>query len=102
MRSLNQRCVGYAEIVIDLRNSRRKCGEIQIAPWVHWQIGGVVTIAFFSVIAGLACYAYCRITGPAFFKKQTLTRTTATLVPDLDVAGPAVAEGGQEGAPRPG
>jgi hypothetical protein len=25
---------------------------------------------------------YCRLTGPAFFKKQTLTRATPTLVPD--------------------
>jgi len=27
-------------------------------------------------------WIYCRVTGPAFFKKQTLTRATPTLVPD--------------------
>jgi hypothetical protein len=30
----------------------------------------------------VACYAYCRITRPAFFKKQTLTRATPRLTPD--------------------
>ena len=34
------------------------------------------------VIIGLLAFAYCRISRPAFFKKQTLTRATPTLAPD--------------------
>jgi amino acid transporter len=60
-------------------------------PGLHWQIGGVFTIAFFAAVAGLAFYAYCRITGPAFFRKQTLTRATPTLVPETD--GPVIGGG---------
>jgi amino acid transporter len=51
----------------------------------HWVIGGAFVIAFLSALAGLIAGLYCRITGPAFFKKQTLTRATPTLVPDLEV-----------------
>jgi hypothetical protein len=35
-----------------------------------------------AALVGLACFLYCRYKDPAFFKKQTLTRATATLVPD--------------------
>ena len=38
-----------------------------------------------SALVGLVCFLYCRLTNPAFFKKQTLTRSTQTLVPDPDV-----------------
>ncbi len=51
-------------------------------PGLHWVIGGAFVVIFLSVIVGLLFYAYCRITAPAFFKKQTLTRSTPTLVPD--------------------
>jgi amino acid transporter len=51
-------------------------------PGIHWQIGGAFVIAVGAAIAGLIFFIYCRITGPAFFKKQTLTRSTPTLVPD--------------------
>jgi amino acid transporter len=51
--------------------------------WPHWYIGGVFLIAFFSALAGLALGIYMRFARPAFFKKQTLTRATPTLVPDL-------------------
>jgi amino acid transporter len=53
-------------------------------PGIHWQIGGAFVIAFLSVLAGLIFFVYCRITGRAFFNKQTLTRSTPTLVPDPD------------------
>jgi hypothetical protein len=53
-------------------------------PWLHWQIGGAFVIAVAAALAGLACYAYCRLTNPRFFRRQTLTRTTETLVPDPD------------------
>ena len=39
-------------------------------------------IAVVTGLAGLAGYLYCRFANPAFFKKQTLTRATPTLVPD--------------------
>jgi amino acid transporter len=51
-------------------------------PGLHWHIGGVFVIAFLSALAGLLFFIYCRIAGPAFFKKETLTRATPTLVPD--------------------
>jgi amino acid transporter len=51
-------------------------------PGLHWVIGGAFVVIFLSVIVGLLFYLYCRITAPAFFKKQTLTRGTPTLVPD--------------------
>jgi amino acid transporter len=55
----------------------------------HWRIGGAFMIAFLSALAGLIVGIYCRITSPAFFRKQTLTRATPTLVPeDAIVPGP--------------
>ena len=51
-------------------------------PGLHWQVGGAFVIAVVAVLVGLACYIYCRITRPAFFRKQTLTRATPTLTPD--------------------
>jgi amino acid transporter len=53
-------------------------------PWIHWQVGGAFVIFVASAIVGLICFLYCRYTAPAFFKKQTLTRSTETLVPDPD------------------
>jgi amino acid transporter len=68
-------------------------------PFIHWQIGGAFVIAAGAALAGLIVFAYCRITAPAFFKGQTLTRYTPTLVPDPDVAGatPPGAAPGQTG-----
>jgi amino acid transporter len=51
-------------------------------PVIHWQIGGAFVIAVAAAIIGLICYLYCRFANPAFFRRQTLTRQTATLVPD--------------------
>jgi amino acid transporter len=51
-------------------------------PGLHWQIGGVFVIVFFSWLAGLLVFIYLRIKQPPFFKKETLTRATPTLVPD--------------------
>jgi amino acid transporter len=50
-------------------------------PW-HWQIGGAFVIAVAAAIVGVLIFIYMRIAAPAFFKKQTLTRATPTLVPD--------------------
>jgi amino acid transporter len=54
-------------------------------PGIHWQIGGAFVIFVVTALIGVACFLYCRFTHPAFFKKQTLTRSTKTLVPDPDV-----------------
>jgi amino acid transporter len=53
-------------------------------PGIHWQIGGAFVIAVVSLIIGILFFLYCRYIkpGPPFFKKQTLTRATPTLVPD--------------------
>jgi amino acid transporter len=51
-------------------------------PGLHWQVGGIFLIALGAAIAGVLVFIYMRITRPAFFKKQTLTRSTPTLVPD--------------------
>jgi amino acid transporter len=51
-------------------------------PFIHWQIGGAFVIAVVAGIIGVAAYLYCRFANPAFFRKQTLTRATPTLVPD--------------------
>ncbi len=57
----------------------------------HWRIGGVFMIAFLSALAGLVAGIYCRFTSPGFFRKQTLTRATPTLVPE-DAIVPGTAE----------
>jgi amino acid transporter len=51
-------------------------------PGLHWQIGGVFVIAFLSALIGFLFWIYLRITQPPFFKRETLTRSTPTLVPD--------------------
>jgi amino acid transporter len=50
--------------------------------WPHWYIGGVFVIAFLSALAGLVFGIIMRFVSPAYFKKETLTRGTPTLVPD--------------------
>ncbi len=52
--------------------------------WPHWYIGGVFVIAFVSALAGLISGILVRFGMPSFFRKETLTRATPTLVPDLD------------------
>jgi amino acid transporter len=47
-----------------------------------WRIGGAFMIAFLSALAGVVFFIYCRTTAPAFFRKQTLNRSTPTLVPE--------------------
>jgi amino acid transporter len=51
-------------------------------PFIHWQIGGAFVIAVAAGLVGLVIFICLRIRQPAFFKKQTLTRATPTLVPD--------------------
>jgi amino acid transporter len=51
-------------------------------PGIHWQIGGAFVIAAGAALVGLVFFIYNRIAAPAFFRKETLTRSTPTLVPD--------------------
>jgi hypothetical protein len=51
-------------------------------PGIHWQIGGAFVIAAVAAIIGIVILIIMRIVAPAFFKKQTLTKATPTLVPD--------------------
>jgi amino acid transporter len=54
-------------------------------PGLHWQIGGIFIIAALSALAGVAAFTFMRVTAPAFFRRQTLTRTTPVLVPYPDL-----------------
>ena len=56
--------------------------SFQIPFFPHWHIGGVFVIAFVSALVGVLAFIYCRVTEPAFFRKETLTRATPTLVPE--------------------
>jgi amino acid transporter len=51
-------------------------------PGIHWKIGGAFVIAAGATLFGLVFFIYNRIANPAFFRKETLTRATPTLVPD--------------------
>ncbi len=53
-------------------------------PIIHWQIGGAFVIAVAAGLVGVVFYLFCRFVRPGapFFRKQTLTRATPTLVPD--------------------
>ncbi len=51
-------------------------------PGLRWHIGGIFLIALAAGLVGVLGFIYMRVTAPAFFKKQTLTRSTPTLVPD--------------------
>jgi amino acid transporter len=49
-------------------------------PGIGWQVGGAFVIAVVAALIGLAAFIYCRIVLPRFFRKETLTRATPTLV----------------------
>jgi amino acid transporter len=51
-------------------------------PGLHWQVGGIFLIAAGAALAGVLFFIYMRITAPPYFKGETLTRSTPTLVPD--------------------
>jgi amino acid transporter len=53
-------------------------------PGLRWQVGGAFVIAVAAALVGVVFFVFWRIAAPAFFKKQTLTRSTPTLVPDPD------------------
>jgi amino acid transporter len=51
-------------------------------PGLQWRVGGIFIIAVGAALLGVVGFIYMRVTAPAFFKKETLTRGTPTLVPD--------------------
>jgi amino acid transporter len=55
-----------------------------LIPGVNWRVGGIFLIAAGSALLGLVAGIYMRFVSPAFFRKETLTRATPTLVPDTD------------------
>jgi len=55
-------------------------------PFLHWQIGGIFIIAALAALAGIASFVYMRVTAPAFFRRQTLTREiTSARIPELEL-----------------
>jgi amino acid transporter len=48
----------------------------------NWHVGGSFMLFFLAAVAGILVAVYMRVTAPAFFRKETLTRSTPTLVPD--------------------
>jgi amino acid transporter len=54
-------------------------------PGLHWQIGGIFIIGALAALAGVIAFVFMRVTAPAFFRRQTLTRTTPVLVPYPDL-----------------
>jgi amino acid transporter len=56
-------------------------------PGLGWQIGGVFVIVFLAALIGLIIFILLRISQPAYFKGQTLTRSTPTLVPESEQPG---------------
>ena len=54
-------------------------------PGLNWQIGGTFIIAALAALAGVIAFVFMRVTGPGFFRRQTLARTTPVLVPYPDL-----------------
>ncbi len=48
-------------------------------PGLHWHIGGSFIIAALAALAGVIGFIYVRVTAPAYFRNETLTRTTPLL-----------------------
>ncbi len=53
-------------------------------PGTGWIIGGPFIIAFLAALVGVVGFLIMRFSAPAYFRKETLTRSTPTLVPDTD------------------
>ena len=54
-------------------------------PGLQWQVGGIFIIAALAALAGVAAFVYMRVTAPAFFRRQTLTRATPVRMPELEL-----------------
>jgi amino acid transporter len=54
-------------------------------PGLRWHIGGIFIIAALAALIGLAAFIYMRVTAPAFFRRQTLSRTTSVRIPEMEL-----------------
>jgi amino acid transporter len=54
-------------------------------PGLQWHIGGIFIIAALAALAGLVSFVYMRVTAPAFFRRQTLSRATPVRVPEMEL-----------------
>ncbi len=54
-------------------------------PGLQWHVGGIFIIAALAALAGIASFVYMRVTAPAFFRRQTLTRATPVRVAELEL-----------------
>ena len=54
-------------------------------PGLQWRIGGIFIIAALAALAGLASFVYMRVTAPAFFRRQTLSRTISVRIPEMEL-----------------
>jgi amino acid transporter len=54
-------------------------------PGLDWQVGGIFIIAALAGLAGVASFVYMRVTAPAFFRRQTLTRATPMRMPEMEL-----------------
>jgi amino acid transporter len=54
-------------------------------PGLNWEIGGTFIIAALAALTGVVAFVFMRVTGPSFFRRQTLSRTTPVLVPYPDL-----------------
>jgi amino acid transporter len=54
----------------------------QMTFWPHWDIGGVFLIDLFALILGLVLMLVFAAVRPAFFRGETLNKSTKTLVPE--------------------
>ena len=65
----------------------------------HWQMGGVFVIDFLTIVLGIVLMLAQKTARPAFFRGETLSRDTPTLVPED--AGVPVGTVNPELAPNP-
>jgi len=55
-------------------------------PGLQWQIGGIFVIAALAALAGVISFVYMRVTAPAFFRRQTLSREkTRVRIPEMEL-----------------
>ena len=54
-------------------------------PGLQWKVGGIFIIAALAALAGIVSFVYMRVTAPAFFRRQTLSRATPARVPEMEL-----------------
>ncbi len=82
--------------------------NMQAASYTHWHlpfpphsdVGGVFLIAAASMLVGLVAMMLMRFASPAFFRGETLNRTTPTLVPEEGVPAPTLEDTTSPASPK--